>query len=263
MKSKSTAAVLALIGGIFGLHKFYLGKQGAGVLYALLTVFSSTSFAYPISTILGVIDAIVLFTMSEEKFNAKYNKHTQQNPLRQRRQGSSRSDTKKDIRRERKRYQYNEKIANKQRDNPFRRSADQKYKEYDFEGALQDYAKASEITPADNEMHFNMANIYSMMENTDKSLFHLEQAIEMGFMDKERIKSADGLAYLRIQPEYDAFIDNGYKITKGGKQIAPPKGDLLQDDVLLAQLKKLKELRSKGMLSEKEFTYEKEKLLRR
>lgn len=262
MKSKKTAAVLALIGGIFGLHKFYLGQQGAGVLYALLTVFSSTSFAYPISTILGVIDAIVLFTMSEEKFNAKYNKHAQANPLRQRTTGS-RSDNKKDIRRERKRYQYNERIASKQRDNPFRRSADQKYKEYDFEGALQDYAKASEITPADKEMHFNMANIYSMMENTDKSLFHLEQAIEMGFKDKERIKSADGLAFLRIQTEYDAFVDNGYKIAKGAKQIAPPKDDLLQDDVLLAQLKKLKELRSKGMLSEKEFTYEKEKLLRR
>lgn len=262
MKSKSTAAILALIGGIFGIHKFYLGRQGAGVFYSLLTVFSSSGFGFPISMFLGVIDAIVLFTMSEQRFNARYNKHAEANPVRQRSRGS-RSSSKKEIRRQRERNKYNDNIASKQRNNPFRRSADKKYKEYDLEGALHDYAKAAEITPADKEMHFSMANIYSLMEDVDKSLYHLEQAIEMGFSDKEKIKTEDGLAYLRVQPAYDAFIANGYKRTPSNNRIAPPKGDLLQDDVLLAQLKKLKELRTKGMLSEKEYSYEKEKLLRR
>lgn len=34
-KSKGTALILCILGGIFGLHRFYVGKIGSGLLYLL------------------------------------------------------------------------------------------------------------------------------------------------------------------------------------------------------------------------------------
>jgi len=64
-KSRMTAAFLALFLGGLGIHHFYLGNGGTGFLYF---IFSWTL----IPAILGLIDAISLFTMSEEKFHLKY-----------------------------------------------------------------------------------------------------------------------------------------------------------------------------------------------
>ena len=35
MKNKSVAAILALLLGLFGIHKFYLKETGKGILYLL------------------------------------------------------------------------------------------------------------------------------------------------------------------------------------------------------------------------------------
>lgn len=67
MKNKTTAALLALLFGYFGIHKFYLGKGGQGILYILLL------FVFGLSIILGLIDAIMLFSMTEDDFNIRYN----------------------------------------------------------------------------------------------------------------------------------------------------------------------------------------------
>ena len=64
-KSRTTAAILALILGSLGVHKFYLEQTGAGILYLL---FSWTL----IPGLLGLIDAIKLFTMSDQEFASKY-----------------------------------------------------------------------------------------------------------------------------------------------------------------------------------------------
>ncbi len=62
-KSRITAALLALFVGWLGIHKFYLGRGVAGVLY-LLTLGGLG--------ILALIDAIMLFSMSDEDFEVKY-----------------------------------------------------------------------------------------------------------------------------------------------------------------------------------------------
>lgn len=263
-KSKLTAALLALFGGAFGLHKFYLNDPGSGIFYVVLTLMASRLF--PIAAMLGVIDAIRLFSMSSAKFDAKYNGNTS-SPRRGSRntkvRGNRTARTNRDMEMERSKYKYDRVTQKKQRNNPFRKSADEKFKEYDLEGALADYEKAVEITPADKEMHFNIACIYSLLEKKNLSLKNLELAIQKGYKNFEHLKVVDELAFLRIQPEWEDFIKNDYKIIKRNKTEEPPKDDLLQNDVLLAQLNKLKELRSRGMLSEKEFSYEKEKLMRR
>lgn len=66
MKDKTTAGLLALFAGGLGIHKFYLNKTAQGVLYLC---FCWTC----IPGILAFIDGIILFYMSNEDFNAKYN----------------------------------------------------------------------------------------------------------------------------------------------------------------------------------------------
>ena len=61
MKSKTTAALLALFLGGIGIHKFYMGKSLAGFIYLIF-------FWTFIPAIIGFFESIGLFMMSEEKF---------------------------------------------------------------------------------------------------------------------------------------------------------------------------------------------------
>lgn len=65
IKNKLVAALLAIFLGSFGVHKFYLGQSGMGILYIILCCFS-------ISPILGLIDGIVILASNDENFQLKY-----------------------------------------------------------------------------------------------------------------------------------------------------------------------------------------------
>ena len=66
MKNKTTAGILAILLGWIGIHKFYLGKGGAGVFYLL--------FCWTlIPAIIGFFEGIMLLVMSDADFDAKYN----------------------------------------------------------------------------------------------------------------------------------------------------------------------------------------------
>ena len=66
MKDKNVAAVLALFLGWIGVHKFYLGRIGAGIVYLVF-------FWTMIPALLGMIDFFVLALMDGDEFNRKYN----------------------------------------------------------------------------------------------------------------------------------------------------------------------------------------------
>jgi TM2 domain-containing membrane protein YozV len=67
MKNKSTAGILALLLGGLGVHKFYLGRGGQGVLYLIFCwTFIPAAIAF--------IEGIIYFTMTDAAFDAKYNK---------------------------------------------------------------------------------------------------------------------------------------------------------------------------------------------
>lgn len=66
MKSKNTASFLALFLGGIGIHRFYLGQTAKGV-------FSIIFFWTYIPLFISLIDFIIFITMSEKKFNIKYN----------------------------------------------------------------------------------------------------------------------------------------------------------------------------------------------
>lgn len=68
MKNKTTAGLFAILLGGLGVHKFYLGRTGQGVIYLLLC------WAF-LPSIIAVIEGIQYLTMSDEEFNYKYNPH--------------------------------------------------------------------------------------------------------------------------------------------------------------------------------------------
>ena len=63
---RKIAIVLAIFLGWLGAHRFYVGQIGAGVIYLLILYF----FA-PLAVILGFIDALRYFFMSDEEFSTK------------------------------------------------------------------------------------------------------------------------------------------------------------------------------------------------
>ena len=253
-KNKTVAALLAIFFGTLGVHKFYLNRSSAGVFYIFLTFVMYNVYRLPISFFLSIIDAIRLFSMSEEEFDNKYNRYV-------RKRHSRRSNRRPDFsKKSRETYQY--KPNKRQRKNPFQQSGEKKYQDFDLEEALKDFEQALVISPDDGSIHFRMAGIYSMLENKDKSYFHLQRAKECGFNNLQSVDDKDDFAFIRIQDDYEAFKEAGFKLIEK-PSLEAPKEDLLQDDLLLSQLNKLKKLREKGLLSEKEFLYEKEKLLKR
>ena len=65
-KNRLAAILLAVFLGSFGIHKFYLGSPGWGILYL---IFCWTA----IPGIVSLIEAILYFLQGEDGFNAKYN----------------------------------------------------------------------------------------------------------------------------------------------------------------------------------------------
>ena len=65
MKNKVVAGVLGILLGSFGVHKFYLGKIGWGIVYIL---FCWTG----IPAIAGMIEGIIYLVTDEETFQVKY-----------------------------------------------------------------------------------------------------------------------------------------------------------------------------------------------
>lgn len=66
MRNKWLAAVLAFFLGSFGIHKFYLGRTGWGILYLLF-------FWSALPGLVSFIEGILYLLMSEKDFNYKYN----------------------------------------------------------------------------------------------------------------------------------------------------------------------------------------------
>lgn len=65
MKNKMVAAVLALLLGGIGVHRFYMGKIGSGILYLIF-------FWTSIPSIIAFIEFIIYLTCSDKEFNERY-----------------------------------------------------------------------------------------------------------------------------------------------------------------------------------------------
>ncbi|MCB0621825.1 MAG: NINE protein [Saprospiraceae bacterium] len=268
MKDKNVAGILALFLGWCGIHRFYLGQVGWGIFYCLL-------LGTGISFILGLIDAVAFFVMDPENFDLRYNRRYLDIRRRERpdfdRNRDRRRERRYERRAERRDYRREHRSQQSQpparpRPNLYKQSGIQKYKDYDYKGAIADFEKALESIPNDVAVHFNLACAYSLEEQPKKSFYHLDKAVELGFKDFDKIKGHDALAFLRIQDGFEAFEENGYRLTAqpaaDPKGLNPPQEDLLNSTPdLLDQINKLAEMREKGLLTEEEFVEQKRKLL--
>lgn len=269
MKNKTVAGLLAFFGGWIGLHRFYLGQVGLGILYCILSVTG-------VSVLLGILDGIIMLSSSEMAFNHKYNREYLR---RQQRRVVPRQD--RYVRREDTR-QYRPaerripvqpqqkrsypttprtapaRPATAAKVNPFKQAGIRKFKDYDYDGALEDFKQALKIDSKDVSVHFNLACTYSLLEQVDLAFDHLNKAVSLGYKDFQKIDTHDALAYVRIQPQWDGFKENNYQLDK---PIEPAKKDLLDDDMLLSQLKTLNSLKERGLITEQEYIIQKEKLM--
>jgi TM2 domain-containing membrane protein YozV len=65
-KDKMVAGILGILLGALGIHHFYLGSTGAGVVTLLLSCIC-------VGGVIGLIEGIMLLVMPDEEFNARYN----------------------------------------------------------------------------------------------------------------------------------------------------------------------------------------------
>jgi len=78
-KDKTTAGVLALLLGGLGVHHFYLGNIGLGIMYFIIWFFGFITafvvvglFFVWIPGMLAFIEAIIFFTKPEAQFQRNY-----------------------------------------------------------------------------------------------------------------------------------------------------------------------------------------------
>lgn len=69
MRNKTVAALLAFFLGVLGMHKFYLGRVGSGILWIAV---SCTMVGLVITGLAGFVQSLMLLSMDESKFQAKY-----------------------------------------------------------------------------------------------------------------------------------------------------------------------------------------------
>lgn len=293
MKDKNVAGILSLFLGWAGIHRFYLGQVGLGIFYCILI---PTGIAF----LLGLIDAISFFSMDQERFDVRYNRKFIDLDYRRQRdtdfdRREYRRRTRNEYRRdphqrrgeeqwERNRRERRERPGERQtsnhpearKANPHKEEGKKLYKDFDYEGAIEAFNQALEIEPRDIATHFNLACAYSLTEQAEKAFYHLDKAVSFGFKDFQRIREHDALAFLRVQDAFDAFSENNFRIPAGFTQpgeeqktatdspiVTTEEQDNLLDQQpnLLDQIKKLGDLRAKGLLTEEEFVEQKRKLL--
>ena len=252
-KKKWVAALLALCFGIFGAHRFYLEQRNLGILH--LAFFFLAAFIIPgldkllgIPAIIGFIDFVAFLSMPKATFDAKYNKIAiEKEQAEVRRQETEASHPKRILQDQFEQY---------------REKAIAEYQDYDYEGAIEYLLKAIEIKYDDPEAHFLLACCYSVSEKPEKAMSHLDVAVAFGLKDPERIRTNDDLSYLRIQPSFEAFFQNGYRLAK---ELPPASTEWLDPDDsdqpdLLEQLAQLQKQWQAGQLSDKEYQLRQEEL---
>jgi tetratricopeptide (TPR) repeat protein len=223
---------------------------------------------FGVSFVLGLIDAVVFFSMDEQELNRRYNSPKEAGvPPRYRPGQKGYPPPVNRPRNYGKSMPRNMQLPQRDLQNQFKTEGIKKYKDFDLEGAIEDFKRGLEIQPQDISLHFNLACAYSLTEQVDKAYTHLDRAVALGFDDFEKIKSHDDLAYVRIQDRFESFKTNGFRLDMPVVEETEIKPGIRQieekgDDVLLTQLKRLAELRDRGLLSEKEFLIEKKKLTR-
>jgi TM2 domain-containing membrane protein YozV len=74
-KNKVVAGILGILLGGLGIHHFYLGSTMAGVVLLAVSLVSC-GFLALISSIIGIVEGIMILVMPDPEFDARYNART-------------------------------------------------------------------------------------------------------------------------------------------------------------------------------------------
>lgn len=266
MRNKTVAALLAFFLGIFGVHRFYLGKRAQGILHLILFFFTlmitveEDAPLVMVPAILGFIDFVLLAVMPTTEFDRKYNREyvgasgvPSAIPQAQGIRSSAARPT----------------VLH------YKAEGVRLFREHCYADALEAFLDALELAPADPSIHFNLACCYAELDEAPLAYEHLELAFAHGFDQPERVNTHPSLTNLRQRNDFAAFVANGYRMKPGALPPAPAP-DLLASvptsptaaeappsPDLLEQIAQLGELRESGILTDEEFTEQKRRILER
>lgn len=295
MKNKKVAARLALFGGQLGLHRFYLGQRPLAYFYFF--PFLGALIGVLDAVILSSMDEATfnrrynldqynpgkgvdrrgapVRTTSRSRIHEQRQRERSQREERRRANQTARRRPASD-KSGRRRNPVGKAPAKVGKNRPEPGHAERQaglryFREFEYDRAIIAFERAIEANPGDVASHFNLACSHSCEENANEAFFHLDRAVALGFTDFERIQTHDSLAFLRVQPRYADFEANGYRLTddRAEQEVVleePVKEESLVElpeinDDLLEQLQRLATLREKGLLTENEFTAQKQRLL--
>jgi TM2 domain-containing membrane protein YozV len=243
MKNRYLAIFFAFFGGVLGLHRMYLKGVGSGsarLALFFVGLFLRMPLMIVVLATIGIVEGLLMTAMSPEEFDQKYNNNSPNKvtagPAKQKPQRVSGS-----------RYRR----ATKSMHTGLR-----KFRNHDLKGALEALQQADEWAPNRPDIHFHLACVYSLMEDSARGFYHLERAVGHGFRELEKIKSEDTLAYLRIQPEFPLFEANRYRMP-GTEALGSGEGPNIFEALRLLQKQRLN-----GEITEEQFFVLKEKLMR-
>ncbi len=258
-KSKIVASILALLLGMFGVHRLYLGKRFLGIVnfagffFALLITIEERMPWFLVGlAILSVVDAILLAVMPQSEFDAKYN--------------SGHSSAKNGGKFRKLFHKGKEGDATqtrKSRGSMIIKDAFIAFRSGDFNLSKKYFEDALQYDYNDPHTHFMLSCCHSMAKDAKQAYFHLASAVDFGFQEFEEIYRNEALIWLRSQPDFEVFVNNGYRQVA---YLSTPKPDLLEsksyyDATVLDRIADLGELLERGVISKGDFESQKKELL--
>lgn len=258
-KSQKVAAVLAFVLGLWGAHRFYLGKKFLGIVNFVaffISLMATIEGEFPwflvALAILSVVDGILLSVMPQSEFDNKYN------------QGRPSKAEMKAMKTAEKRRTAEAAPANrKTRGNLIIKDAFIAYRGGQYDMARKYFEDALQYDYNDPQTHFMLSCCHSLNKDAKQAYFHLASAVDFGFQEFEEIYHNEALTWLRAQPDFDAFVQNGYRQVA---YLSTPKPDLLDsksyyDTTVLDKIADLGELLERGVISRDDFEVQKKTLL--
>ncbi len=260
---------MALFLGAFGIHRFYLGQKGLGIAYIAMFF-----FLYRVTILIGIIDFIVLLAMDQDEFDHKYNKKSYASMYGQGKESDQLAERKRYFEAKRAARRFRRQKRTTKRKSRWRSSSGRKirtlrkagekaFENFDLEQAIEQFEQVIKLKPKDQRAHFRLACSYSLIEKPERAFFHLDRAVRLGWNDRDRLENEDALAYIRIQPLWETFVKNGYRLPSEQEKEEEQKKLEPEGESLLDQLKQLADQRDSGEISEEEFKIQKEELFDR
>ena len=142
---------------------------------------------------------------------------------------------------------------------PFEADGDNKYANYDFDGAIYDYLRSLKVRAQNPEVHFKLACLYSILEESENVYHHLGKAVEQGYFKMSLINEHKHLEYIRNHKDFATFVKNGFKIKNEVKLELNDRLEL--SDTIISQIERLAKMRDQGVINDEEFQLQKSRIL--